>query len=108
MSSLPKWAQGEIEDLQRQNGFLRGDLLEMQTLLSGNGTGPFGVWCGMGRGVLWLPEERDKIQFRQSGFEVHITTRGELPGLQLMATSGGGLQVRPQASNVIHVEEGRR
>jgi hypothetical protein len=106
VENLPKWAQKELEALQRQASELRRDNDRLRAAFAGNGTSPFKIERGMREEALPLPDGTNRVSWEApDGFELVLYT--EDGDLKVMCSSWHGVALRPEASNVIRVGRGR-
>lgn len=105
---LPKWAQEEMTNLQRQAAELRRDNDRLRAALAGNGGSRFSTGHGHGDGIT-LPSNTDRVAWAGrsdgAGFDLQLVDHGD--HLEVRCSSWQGVSITPQASNVIHVKPGR-
>lgn len=103
---LPKWAQADIEHLQRQAAELRRENDRLRAAMAGKGGSPFVISQGLRNEDIPLPDHARYLRWSaEDGFEVQLqTVDGEL---QIMTTSWHGIKITPSASNVVLIGRGR-
>lgn len=110
ISKLPKWARDEIEGLQREVLQLRDSARLLRNMINREGSGNTRLLAIDDRlGPLSLDPSRTSIRFRTGPDPVDdfISIRLLPPGaggIGLQVMGGRGIQVRPWASNVAHVQ----
>lgn len=103
---LPKWAQQDIEHLQRQAAELRRENDRLRAAMAGNGGSAFKIAQGLRAEDIGLPDNIKYLRWEaEDGFELQLqSVNGEL---QIMTTSWHQLKITPTASNVVLIGRGR-
>lgn len=94
ISKLPKWAQSEIERLQRDNTDLRRKLDEIQ-----DGSGPM-VWYEIMDGVTHGIPDGAVVRAQVGGEKIEISVQGDALRISSIMRS---IIVQPQSANVVRV-----
>jgi hypothetical protein len=105
ISRLPKWAQKEFANLQRELWEAREKRDEYKAALEGDGGSEFIIDLGLRKDEVPLPSSAKYLTWRCGDFELRL--RNDDGHLEVMCTSWHGVAIRPSATNVVRIGPGR-
>lgn len=105
LTRLPKWAQKEFADLQRELQQAQAEVATYKAAVEGDGGSDFAIDLGLREDEVRLPSSAKYLTWSSGDFELRL--RNDDGHLEVMCTTWQGVAVRPTASNVVRIGPGR-
>jgi hypothetical protein len=112
-AKLPRWAQDELDRLERELSRATDAIVQLRHTIAGNGASPWSIGNGL-RDDQRLPSSVHSLRYagqlpNAGEFEVQLRAldQHEGTGIRVQVASWHGLRVDPEASNVVVLRPAR-